>query len=60
MSYNLKKDEETNEYVEDWIPYEYMQPETNDLSLRLEQLKCRARECQSLLIFSSKIMMELQ
>ena len=41
MSYNLRKDEETNEYVEDWVPYEYMQPETNDLPLRLKQLKCR-------------------
>ena len=55
MSYNLRKDEETNEYVEDWVPYEYMQPETNDLPLRLKQLKCRVRECQKSLDLLIKI-----
>jgi len=55
MSYHLKKDAETNEYVDDWVPYEYMQLETNDLPLRLKQLKCRIRECQKSLDLLIKI-----
>ena len=55
MSYNLKKDEKTNNYVEEWLHYKYMQPETNDLPTRQEQLKCRVRECQKSLDLLIKI-----
>ena len=55
MSYTLKKNSTTGEVEKDWIPHVVMPFAKNELPQRLEQLKCRVRECRNSLDLLIKI-----